>query len=248
MEKYDGALLSPESQSIHQEKQKELEYHNTISKQDSHNLWFQSDIAQHYKLVYNLSKKLNVNPTYDIVDLGLQINEDVVIVHNGRIEALFVCFPSSWNPGDKQGKTLEQLHKPVADGDVLRKMSNKLTQLMAGKYCYERWAWTVSPTSSRSMHPVYTFDKPNDVNDLWWRVERQITCPLEQGVSSAFLISVYVLKFDILTKWDQLLIRDSINTMSDSVLEYKNLKHIKTLINNALTVGDVYVNATKSTE
>lgn len=242
MELYNGKLAPIKTPTVIEEKQKELLHHNKISAPHKHNLWFQSDIAEHHKLVYKLSTKLNVSPTYNIVDLGMQINEDIVILHNGKIEALFVCFPSGWNPGETQGKTLEQVHLPVADGDVLRKMSNKLAQLMAGKYCYERWVWTVSPTSSRSMHPSYKFDKPTSVGDLWWRVERQISCPLVEGLSSAFLINVLIVKYDILTKWDQLLIRDSINTMSDSILDYKNLRHIKDIINNDLISGLLYVN------
>lgn len=234
MEIYNGTLVTLSSESTITEKKKEIEFHNNISTGSNHNLWFQSDVACYHKLVYKLSHLLKVNPTYSIVDLGLQINEDIAILHHGKLEACFFAFPSGWNPGDKQGKTLQELHQPVGDGEVLQKMSNKLAQLMSSKYNYSRWVWTISSTSNKSNHPVYPLNQPTGLEDLWWRTEYQTTTPIQSNSSSAFFVQVSTIKFNTLPRYTQLRIRDSINTMSDNVLTYKNLHIVKTILNDCL--------------
>ena len=54
-------------------------------------------------------------------------------MHEGKLEACFVAFASGWNAGDKQGKTLAQLHNPVADSEILRKASDNIMRAMTSK-------------------------------------------------------------------------------------------------------------------
>lgn len=238
MEKYEGDLFcSIPSKNHIAEKRRELVWDSSYLKSiyPNYGLFFMSDMAVAQKLVRRVSDIFQFEPTYDIIELGLQIQEDIVLLYNGKIEAAFVAFPSGWNPLSAWGKTLEQLHAPVADGDVLRKMSNKITQLMCGDHCYHRYVWTLTNRKYLSAHPVYTTnDKsiPERIEDLWWRTEHQITFPIQKDIASGFLIDVNVTPFTVLSSNQQDIICESINSMSEPVLKYKRLEKIKKLINN----------------
>lgn len=237
MERYEGELFNRDPSDFHlKEKMKELLWEDTFKTMyPNYGLFFASDTARYHRLIKKTSEIFGLPKTYHMVELGMMIQEDLVILYNGKVEAAFVAFPSGWNPGSSQGKTLEQIHNPVADGDVLRKMSNKLTQLMCGDYCYHRWVWTLTERKHLSHHPIYLQNRtePNSIENLWFRTEHQITFPIMKGISSGFLIDVNVTPFTFLSDIQQGIIRESINSMSDNVLKYKRLEEIKDIINNA---------------
>ena len=231
MEKYEGDLLSRhEGDSLTEleryrliEKKKELKF-------QGENIWFQSDLAYHHKLVGKACEVLGTERETEITKLGLKIQEDIVIMHRGKLEAAFVAFPSGWKPGDKQGYTLEELHTPVADGDDLRRMSNKLTELMCSKYNFHRSVWTLTTSRYLSAYPEYKQPEPTSLDKLWLRIEHQKTFCIEEGVTSGFLIYVYMIPYWFLFDQIKDKIKQSINSMSESVLAYKNLQKIKELL------------------
>ena len=231
MEMYEGRLLSRYEKDYLSElersrlieKKKELYY-------QGENIWFQSDLAYHHKLVRKACDILEVEHECEIVKLGLKIQEDIVIVHRGRLEAAFVAFPSGWKPGDKQGYTLEQLHEPVADGDDLRRTSNKITELMCSKRRFHRYIWTLTTSRFLSAYPDYEKPEPTSLDKLWLRTEHQKTFPIEEGVTSGFLIDVNLTPYWFLPVSLQDKIKESINSMSDAVLAYKNLQKIKDML------------------
>jgi hypothetical protein len=235
MQKYEGDLIhTPPSETHMAEKKREFIWESTHRSIDPKNgLSFTSDTARKQKLVKKVSHIFGFETMYEIIELGSMIQEDIVIVHHGKIEAACVAFPSGWNPASAQGKTLQQLHEPVADGEVLRLASNRLTELMCGNYCYHRWVWTLTDSKYLSAHPAYLKNtkNPENINDLWWRTEHQITFPIEKGTTSGFLINVNVTPFTFLSQTQQDTIKESINTMSEAVLQYKKLNDIKQIIN-----------------
>jgi hypothetical protein len=234
MQKYEGDLLHTPPSEFHLKEKKFQAIWEPSGKvvYPNYGLSFASDLARHKKLIKQASIVLGFEPIYHIVTLGSKIQEDLIIVDNGKIEAGYVSFPSGWNPASAQGKSLEQLHAPVADGDVLRKMSNKLCQLMCGDHCYHRWVWTLTTYKHLSNHPFWVRPNLNNLNDLHFRTEHQITFPIEKGYTSGFLIDVNVVPFLSLSQEQQQIIRESINSMSDNVLKYKHLEDIKLLINS----------------
>lgn len=238
MQKYEGDLIHTSPSETHMmEKRRELIWEKSHQAMDpKYGLSFTSDTARKQRLVKKASHILGFDTMYEIVELGSKIQEDIVIVHHGKIEAACVAFPSGWNPVSAQGKTLQQLHEPVADGEVLRLASNRLTELMCGNYCYHRWVWTLTDSKYLSAHPAYSkkTKNPESINDLWWRTEHQITFPIEKGKTSGFLIDVNVTPFWFLSQAQQNIIKQSINTMSESVLKYKNLENIKHIVNNQI--------------
>lgn len=225
MKPYEGSLIISNPSTSHlTEKKHQLDLHGE-------RIWFQSDLAYHHKLVGKTSLALGLERETEITKLGLKIQEDIVIVYRGRLEAAFVAFPSGWLPGDKQGKTLQELHEPVADGYDLRRMSNKITELMCGPICWHRGVWTLTTANSLSALPYSYVSNANTVNDLWFRYEHQITFPIEEKISSGFLIDVQLIAFTTLPKNIQKQISESINSMSAAILSYKNLHNIKKILN-----------------
>ena len=233
MEKYEGdLLLRHERDSLTEleryrlvEKRKELNF-------QGENIWFQSDLAYHHKLVGKACEVLGIERETEITKLGLKIQEDIVIMHRGKLEAAFVAFPSGWKPGDKQGQTLEELHHQVADGDDLRRMSNKLTKLMSSKYNFHRSVWTLTTSRYLSAYPDYKQPEPTTLDRLWLRIEHQKTFCIEEGITSGFLIYVYIIPYWFLFDSIKNKIKLSINSMTESVLNYKKLTLIKPLVNS----------------
>jgi len=85
-----------------------------------------------------------------------------------------------------------------------------------------------------SQHPGKAkLGNPLFIEDLYFRLETQITAPLVHQESSLFLVKVETVPLAQLwvdsEKREFLL--NGINTMSEEVLKYKNLQEIKTIIN-----------------
>ena len=193
---------------------------------------FESDIAKENKLVSKLSKRLNLNKKYkDITDMGLDISDDIIIMHKGRVEACFVPFASGWDPCTVRGKTLAEVHSPVADNEKLIKASEAIMRTITGEKCYHRYTWAISSLDTLSNHPHYERPEIDSIRHLTFRVEHEKTVPIVQDESVAFLLQIQTKPLvEVMRKAGDLL-RNSINSMSDNVLEYKNLTKVKELIN-----------------
>ena len=100
-------------------------------------------------------------------DLGLAIEDDVVIMHNGKLEACFVAFPSSWNAGDKVGKSLAELHEPIADNEALVRASDGIIRAMCSGQSYERYTWGITSLGGYSNHPKYDKPEIKNLDDLF---------------------------------------------------------------------------------
>lgn len=175
--------------------------------------------------------------TDSIVDLAKCLEEDIAIMSHGVLQAICFCFPSSWIPSERIGMALTDIHTPVADGERLRAMSQRIAQTMADpeQGSFRRWVWTITNSGELSQHPSRKNNViPESIDDLYFRIETQTTAPLGDGVSSLFFVNVDTCPLREL--WLSMEIRnkliDSINSMTDSILAYKNLNHIKNLLNN----------------
>ncbi len=197
-----------------------------------YSLWNSSSEAHADDIVSKTAKHLGLKAN-NILELGFQLEEDIVIMHRGRIQACFVAFPSGWDPGSKFMLSLEEVHKPVADGDELRKASPKIAEIMAsgnGPWC--RYVWTVNASPKLSNHPVYSKPEPKSIDDLYFRYEYQTFDTVELGLTSVFLIKTVVVPFKEYVDTDEKMriIKDSIASMSDDVLTYKNLHKVKEIL------------------
>lgn len=172
--------------------------------------------------------------TTDMITLGMNFQEDIAIMHEGRLVAVCFCFPSGWVPADKLGMCLSDIHQPVADNSDLVKMSMRLAQTMADPVLggFQRQVWTVTANPFLSNLPgAHSSREPSSIRDLYLRWETQTTEPLGNGVTSLFFVDVNVTPLE--TVWPELghQILDSMNSMSDAVLTYKNLHSIRSILN-----------------
>jgi len=228
MKKYDGPIIiRPALQSYLEAKEVE---------RDLFECTHESELAIEKQLVKKTVESLGFGEKYNtVISFGSSIQEDVAIFYQGKLEAFYVAFPSGWKPEEKAGKTLRELHEPVGDGDMLRQMSDKITSLLSAKYSYHRYVWNVVSTGMLSMHPDYAYQsedyEPESVDDLWFRLEHQTSLPVIENEAFAFFINVDVLPYANLLEEDKAKIVESINSMSDAVVEYKHLKKIKEILN-----------------
>jgi hypothetical protein len=205
------------------------------------NIWFETQIAKEEKLVEKTAAKLGLFNEHDnyqvftecsnVKQLGLAIEDDVVIMHNGKLEACFVAFPSSWNAGEKVGKSLVELHEPIADNEALIRASDGIMRAMCSGKSFHRYTWGISSLSGYSNHPLYEKPDFDTLDDLTFRVEHERTVTVIENTTAVFLIHVSTYPLKDVLKTDFGLIKESIDSMSDNVLEYKNLKKIKRLLN-----------------
>jgi hypothetical protein len=162
-----------------------------------------------------------------IVDLALRLEEDVAVMHQGKLAAICFCFPSSFIPSQRVGLALSDIHKPVADGAQLVKSSPSIARVMCEQSSFRRWVWTITNNSGLSNHPsTKIVELPNTIDELYFRVETQTTAAVDEHTSLFFVkVDVVPLK----EVWCQQ-ISNSLDSMSDAVLTYKNLHHIKKLL------------------
>ena len=202
---------------------------------------FESDLAVEKKLVKKTSEAMNEpfqdgsfpEPYRDIVEMGLEIPDDVIIMHKGKVEAAFVAMASSWNPRTVQGKTLAEVHQPVADNEMLVRASDGIWRSMTSGKSFHRHVWGISPLKSLSNHPRHKKPEIKNLDDLYFRVEHERTLTVDED-TAAFFIDVEVLPLSTIFQLKHEyrdLIKDSINSMSENLLAYKNLEEVKEMIN-----------------
>ena len=203
-------------------------------------IWFETDVAKEEKLAERTAATLGLFNQHDdyqlftecnsIKDLGLAIEDDVVIMHKGKLEACFVAFPSSWNAGEKVGKTLNELHEPIADNEALVRASEGIMRAMSSGQSFHRYTWGISSLSGYSNHPSYERPDFDSLDELTFRVEHERTATVIKDTTAVFLIHVDIYPLKEVLKTDFGLIKESIDSMSNNVLEYKNLNKVKELM------------------
>tara|TARA_Y100000389_G_C17458014_1_gene519530 strand:- start:191 stop:877 length:687 start_codon:yes stop_codon:yes gene_type:complete len=191
---------------------------------------FESDLAVEKKLVKKTSEAINIEPFLDIIEMGLEIPDDVVIMHKGKVEACFVAMASGWNPKNVKGMTLSEVHEPVADGETLRKASDGIWRVMTSGKSFHRHTWAISSLKKLSNHPHYKRPEIKSLDDLTFRVEHERTLTVDND-TAAFFIDVQRFPLNFVLERNGGVLKRCINSMSEEVLEYKNLVEVKELLN-----------------
>lgn len=210
---------SPPNRRIIQAKKIELERYST-------DLWAQLPGLE--SIIQKASEYCNVFSD-NIVDLALMLEEDVAVMHQGKLAAICFCFPSGFKPGEIVGMPLSDIHKPVADGEQLVKASPSIARVMCEQSSFRRWVWSINMNPDLSNHPSTKKDiVPQSIDDLYFRVETQTTASVDEE-TSLFFVKVDVVP--LREVWCQQIL-DSLNSMSEEILTYKNLHQAKKLLNN----------------
>lgn len=220
MQKYSGDLInnSPRPKYI-EEKIKQISLLE-------HELCGETELFQNLQLLDKVSDLLKMGKFKTIKDLSIQVEEDIAIMHKGKLEAISFCFPSGWIPTKALGQDFAFLHEPVADNDLLIKSSQKLSKYMCS-HSIQRWVWNVTTIKNLSNHPTIKRPKLTSFDELYFRLETQISTPVDEE-TSLFLVLVEVVPLNKI--WNSRIL-ESINSMSDNVLNYKNLIEIKKYLN-----------------
>ena len=168
--------------------------------------------------------------------LELAFEEDFAVLDGatGTLPWLCVCVPSHWAPEDKLGLDFVALHQPVADHAALIAASQQLVALATSGERWERFVWTVSPSARYDQHPrrhprtswPATDDPQAFARQCWLRTERQTFLPVGGGTRQAvFTIRVMLqpLVEAVRSPGSARRLHDSLASMSQAVLDYKNL-------------------------
>ena len=173
----------------------------------------------------------DINTT--LPEICTQLEEDVAVLKDGFLQSIGFCFPSGFYPTQKLGLSFFEMHLPVGDGETLRRSSEKVSALISKKDAmFRRYVWTLTSLPSLSQLPSYTKPVPQTIDDLYFRTETQTTVGIDGSICLFF---VKVDMHPLQQVWDDPVKRqsiiDSINSMSDAVIAYKNLAQIKSIVN-----------------
>ena len=189
-------------------------------------LFGETTFSKENKLFDRFLKFFELDQNLSLYQSTLLFEEDFAIMHCGNMEVVSVCFPSGWKPRQKLGKPLSKIHEPIADSKKLIEASERLSQYMT-KQKIKRWVWTVTTNGQLSEYTELEKPKVTTFENLYFRVETQTSAPIDEE-TSIFFIKIEVLPLKEVWSKD---ILDSINSMSDSILNYKGLVEIKDLLN-----------------
>ena len=180
-------------------------------------------------VIRELASQLGLSETHEISELCLQFNEDLCIL--SRTEGIrAICFtsPSRWIPGQALGRGLADLHAHVADNARLLSVSDHITKAItdASHHGFHRFVWTITAESSLAQWPEQSQPQFAELSDLWFRTEYQMTSAFMQD-HCAFFVRVQHMNLSELWVDHRELIQNSLNSMSDAVVDYKNLRKIR---------------------
>jgi dimethylamine monooxygenase subunit A len=168
--------------------------------------------------------------------IELAFEEDFAVLDGAAttLPWLCVCVPSHWAPEDKLGLPFASVHAPVAGNQALLAAGRQLVQLVTGGERFERFVWTVTPSSRFDQHPrrhprqpwPQGADAQAFARQCFLRVERQTFFPVESAPGQAvFTIRVMLqpLAQAVTTPAEARRLHEALASMSDAVLAYKNL-------------------------
>lgn len=158
-----------------------------------------------HKILYHLEEFVKehapwVNPPYSLHNIAMQVQEDIAIhrVKDGKdwLAATHICFPSSWRPEEKIGKSFAEIHSPVPGMDL--RSSYKIAQACTKSGPFRRFVWSPIFENKINFHPNLPKAKFNPDNPyVIVKVEKQITWPLPQFDAFIFLLRQYLVAPDL---------------------------------------------------
>jgi hypothetical protein len=183
--------------------------------------------------LHHLSSYCGFDLNVSLPEICLRLEEDVAILKDGYLQSIGFCFPSGFYPTQKLGLSFFEMHLPVGDGETLRRSSEKVSALISKKDAmFRRHVWTLTSLPSLSQLPSYTKPVPQSINDLYFRTETQTTVGVDGGICLFFVkVDMHPLQQVWDDKEKRQMVVESINSMSEAVVTYKNLHLIKEIVN-----------------
>jgi hypothetical protein len=137
-----------------------------------------------------------------------------------------VCFPSGWAPEKKINSTFAEIHGEVADNKLIMAAADKIAIMITQKGPFVRSVWSIANSSELNRHPSVKKPWSNEtIKEMYYRCERQVTVPL--GDMAIFFIRTHILPL-LSVDYDR--IKESIHSMTDEILTYKDLHYVKSAL------------------
>jgi hypothetical protein len=181
------------------------------------------------------NKILNYLQCDRIIDAVHKYQEDFVLwapdmKDRLSIQMASVCFPSGWDPLSKVNKSFAEIHEPVADNKLIMTAADSIAKMITEKGPFIRSVWTIANSPELNRHPAVKTPWSNEtIDQMYYRCERQVTVPL--GDCAIFFIRTYVKP---LVEVDVNIIKESVNSMTDEILDYKDLHYAKKVLNESI--------------
>lgn len=157
-------------------------------------------------------------PSGTFEEVARSIPEDILVhrVSGGRdwLAAAHVCFPSSWLPEEKIGRTWEEIHRPIP---MDLSSSSKIVRAMVSSGPFERFVWSVVYDARYDFHPRLARSSFAPGNPLV-KVERQVTVPFPHLGCCLFVLRQYLVR-----DYDREALARAIEGMTLEQREYKGL-------------------------
>jgi hypothetical protein len=134
---------------------------------------------------------VDIKADIEFVQLAKVIAEDLCLLEykNGiwQLVAAVVLFPSRWNLLEKIGKNLDQIHAPVPGYDQALQplMTDTLNKIKPERPVWRK-NWSLHETST--LHEPFYKSSQANVDNYWWRTERQTLTKSEDGKYILFTI------------------------------------------------------------
>jgi hypothetical protein len=143
---------------------------------------------------------IRLNEPFTFSNIAMQIQEDIAIhrLSDDRdwLAAAHICFPSGWNPMDKIGRPLSEIHAPIPGMNLSR--SRKLVETMVNHGPFERFVWSVVFDDRINFHPrtpKKKFDPSNPC--VFIKVERQLVVGFPEHSASLFVMRQHLIRDNI---------------------------------------------------
>jgi hypothetical protein len=163
-----------------------------------------------------------------IVEASRLVQEDLcVLVRDDawRLRAACVCFPSRWELATKIGTTLDEIHGPVPGyGDELSRPTNAFFDRIRPDRAFWRLNWTLLDSPALHQPAAARRSPSGNLDDWYFRVERQTLRALPRTNAVVFTIRTYVTAATALRERDDTFVSTllhALDTAPASVQSYK---------------------------
>lgn len=174
----------------------------------------------------------------DLTGLAARWEPDLLLLNRDaagefRLAGGAVCFPSFWNPAEKLGRPVDEIHAPVPTLNVELgpRIRTFLARLPAG-VVFERENWGLAAGSEASMHPQRgrpRLETDTPLDGVWLRLEEQMFRALPQSSGVLFLIrlTVHPLRAVLAEPSVRVGFLRLLATMPEEVAAYKGLSAVR---------------------
>ena len=173
--------------------------------------------------------------------LSLAFEEDFALVDaaSGGLPWLAVALPSMWAPEHKIGRSLAEVHAPVADNRLIVGAAPQLVTLVTAGKRWERFVWTLTAHPHLHAHPdrVDPARWPPGLDDdamaaqTWWRTERQTFLPVPGAGAGQAVFTIQVQVTPLARAFgapgQAARVHDALASMSPAVLAYRGLAAVQ---------------------